>query len=307
MKILSNILVTVVIPTYNSEKYIIDTLESVKFQDYRKVEMIICDDCSTDSTIQLCKEWCALNENSFVNIEIVINEKNRGIACNLNSGIKRAKGEWIKVIAGDDCLAVDCLSLNVDFVTKHHSNIVFSKLKYFVKSIEYAYDPDIDYSFFSKSMKEQKKKLLRENEIPCTPTAFIKKELIVEMSYWDERFPMMEDYPLWLKILENEYELSFMDEFTVYYRQEQSITRNNTRYISPLYLESLEQFYKKILFKKYGLNNLMYKWHKNIYFIKCHICINWFNNKVTKKFRLLAVLMNLFDYYWYKERLSQLV
>ena len=52
-----DILVSVVVITYNSEKYILETLESIKTQSYKNLELIISDDCSKDDTVMICRDW----------------------------------------------------------------------------------------------------------------------------------------------------------------------------------------------------------------------------------------------------------
>ena len=59
-------IVTVIVYTFNSSKYILETLDSIKKQTYKDLMLIITDDCSTDSTIEICKKWLNLNGDRFV-------------------------------------------------------------------------------------------------------------------------------------------------------------------------------------------------------------------------------------------------
>ncbi len=54
-----NPLVSIIVCTYNSSKYVLETLESAKEQTYQNVELIVSDDCSTDNTVELCRKWIA--------------------------------------------------------------------------------------------------------------------------------------------------------------------------------------------------------------------------------------------------------
>ena len=85
-----NSLVSVLIPLYNSEKFIVDTINSVICQTYKNIEIIIVNDCSTDKSI---KEI----ENNFNDsrIKIFHNDKNSGISKTLNNGILYCKGDYI--------------------------------------------------------------------------------------------------------------------------------------------------------------------------------------------------------------------
>ena len=70
-------LVTVVVITYNSSKYVIETLDSIYNQTYTNLELIISDDCSKDDTIKICEDWLKKNGNRFYHTEIITTEINR--------------------------------------------------------------------------------------------------------------------------------------------------------------------------------------------------------------------------------------
>lgn len=91
-------LVTVVVPAYNHEKYIIDCLESIDNQTYRDFQWIIADDCSTDNTPMILKE----NQSKY-GYELILHKKNKGISATLTEMIQDyAKGKYISALASDD-------------------------------------------------------------------------------------------------------------------------------------------------------------------------------------------------------------
>ena len=92
MENLRDPLVSVIIVTYNSSKFVLETLESVKNQSYENIELIVSDDASTDKTVDLCKEWIRKNKDRFAKAKLVTAEKNSGIPANCNQGIKIRKG-----------------------------------------------------------------------------------------------------------------------------------------------------------------------------------------------------------------------
>lgn len=294
-------LVSVVVITYNSSKTVIETLESIKAQNYQNLELIISDDGSKDNTVDICDKWLIINEDRFVKSKLLKVSRNSGVAPNCNRGVKQTHGEWIKLIAGDDILFDDCIESNIRYVSSSpdHIEIVFSKIKFFCGTINNSNAPKIDYSFFYLPCEKQLKLMLREDKIPCTPTSFIKKDLLDRVSYFDERFPMMEDYPMWYKLIDKGFHLAFMDTYTVYYRTENSLTHCDKRYINPLFLDSLEKFYKLELFPKYRLPDYGYMIHKKIYFFLCHICVRYFENNATFLYRIVYLTFRIFDIYWY--------
>ena len=92
-------LVSIKVATYNSRKFVIETLESSKAQTYPNIELIISDDCSSDDTVALCQGWLAKNKGKFVNTQIITVPENTGIPANCNRCINASRQDWIKFIA----------------------------------------------------------------------------------------------------------------------------------------------------------------------------------------------------------------
>ena len=116
-------LVTILVITYNSSEFIIETLKSVMLQTYRNIELIVSDDGSQDNTVVLCKDWIEENKERFINTRIIEVKKNTGIPANCNRGLKESKGEWLKYIAGDDVLFNTCIEDCLGFVKQSDEEI----------------------------------------------------------------------------------------------------------------------------------------------------------------------------------------
>lgn len=112
-------LVSINITTYNSSKFIIETLESAKMQTYQNIELIVSDDSSVDNTVELCKKWIEKNKERFVRCKVITVEKNTGIAANCNRAMNASNGEWIKELAGDDIFLPNCVEDNINYVMAH--------------------------------------------------------------------------------------------------------------------------------------------------------------------------------------------
>jgi glycosyltransferase involved in cell wall biosynthesis len=111
-------LVSVVIPVYNSEKYLEECLNSVLEQTYSNIEIIVINDGSTDSSLEILKKY-----SDKVNI---ISQKNQGLASALNTGIKQMQGEWFKWFSPDDVMYSYTIDALVDEVKKYSNTIVYS-------------------------------------------------------------------------------------------------------------------------------------------------------------------------------------
>lgn len=104
-------LISVIVPAYNAEKTIVETLESVAKQTYRNVECVVVDDCSTDDTVEVVRKE-ALKYRFSPRIRVVCKEKNGGISTSRNVGIDNAKGEFVFFLDADDIIVPECLSIH---------------------------------------------------------------------------------------------------------------------------------------------------------------------------------------------------
>lgn len=226
-------LVSVGILTYNSAKTVLETLESVKAQTYKNIELIISDDASKDGTVEVCRKWIEENKDRFVRCEILTVPENTGIPANANRRIAAAKGEWSKGIAADDLLLPDCVENFVNYVKENpDAKIIFAKMQRFkevFKEENFRDITDANAKCFCetyKTPKEQYNALLLR--MRCSPvTMFAKLEILKEIKY-DESFKTIEDYPMWLRLTKAGVKFSYMDKIVAYYRLSQSSISANS-------------------------------------------------------------------------------
>ena len=245
-------LVSVIVLTYNSALTVLETLDSIKQQTLQNIELIITDDCSKDNTVEICSNWLSLNKERFVNASILKVDLNTGTSANCNRGLKVSTGQWIKFIAGDDILLMDCLQSNLSFSTENDSKITFSKLNYFNDDKILKEDVcGVELRRFSKkSLQGKRKSYIRNSVFLNVPTLFFYKEVLINLEGFDERFRLLEDVPFILKALDNSYDISFLDKTTVNYRvQSNSITTLK----SPNFTNDLYKCYKT--FRRPNLNS----------------------------------------------------
>ena len=217
-------LVSIIVITYNSSKFVLETLESVKAQTFQNIELVVSDDSSSDETVEICKKWVNKNKERFVSTECLTSSKNTGISSNANRGIKVSKGEWIKLIAGDDTLLPTCIDDNINFVQNNkHIEVCHSKLRMYNDNFsdsnficETNWLPEVMTSELSTA-KEQFNLLIFKCNVSA-PTVFIKKGLITKFGGFDESIPQCEDWPMWINFTRKGYKIYFLDKATVNYR-----------------------------------------------------------------------------------------
>lgn len=300
-------LVSVCVICYNSSEYIIDTLESIKSQTYRNIELIVSDDKSPDTTVAVCKEWIEKNKDRFVRTEVIVPEKNTGTSGNYNRALFASMGEWIKFIDGDDVLLENCIEENVNYIISNdNAKVVFSNVVIFQDKIgnprNKLFFDDKKNSFFDKDAIGQLQIALAGNPMPSA-SFFVNSEIIKNNSF-DERFRLLEDAPKWIDLLEKGYRFYYFDSVTAGYRDCQSVSQNKTNYFSPTYVESLFQYLWTVripLIRKYKNEHAYNVQRKQL--LKIELAFALLNNKRTFCHNIAYGLIKVFISVFVKYRL----
>lgn len=166
-------LVSICIPVYNGKDYIEQAVKSALNQTYTKVEIVICDNASTDNTQEI------LTSFEDERLKVYINTTNIGFASNLNKCIKMSQGEYVKFLCADDVLEEDCIEKLVDFIEKYPEVKIIS-CNYNIINASNCICPIVsDLStkshLYKKGKESIKKILLDKNKLAITPSClFIK-------------------------------------------------------------------------------------------------------------------------------------
>jgi glycosyltransferase involved in cell wall biosynthesis len=245
-------LVSIIIMTYNSEKYILETLESARAQTYLDLELIVTDDCSHDRTVEIVQSWLEKHKDSFLRSELLTSPVNTGIPSNCNRGIIKSDGEWVKIIAGDDILEDNCI---VTFITAIKANpelkFIASDMHYInaegqiITANDFRFNAIRNY-FFSLMAEEQLKLYARVTLFLNSPSFFMHKPTLKSINYFDEEFRFYDDLPLIFKLLEKGIGIYFINSKTVKYRiYENSLSRTSNKVTSDVRLREQRGCFKK--------------------------------------------------------------
>lgn len=107
-------LVSIIMPSFNTGKYITETIESVLAQSYKNWELIIVDDCSSDNTDEVVRTYLSDDR-----IHYLKNEKNSGAAFSRNTALREAKGKWIAFLDSDDIWLPEKLEKQIAFMEEN--------------------------------------------------------------------------------------------------------------------------------------------------------------------------------------------
>lgn len=226
-------LVSVCIITYNSSTTIVETLESIKNQTYKNIELIISDDFSKDDTVNIVTRWLSENNSHFIRTKLITTEANRGTAGNLNSAIQNSSGEWIKILAGDDLLKENCIETFITESAKHPEIEFFiSRIQVFTTDSGFPLEKiQLFYDYMSfqqhKSIKWKKKKTAYSMIYPG-PAWFFTKKLYDKIGGFDENYPLADELPFTFYTLQNNYNIFPIDETLILYR----VARNSVSHSS---------------------------------------------------------------------------
>jgi glycosyltransferase involved in cell wall biosynthesis len=302
-------LVSVIIATYNSSSYVVETLESVLNQTWKELELIITDDCSSDNSVELCQEWLIENQCRFVRTKILSFEKNTGIAANANRGLHAAKGIWIKFLGADDTLKPSCIEDNVSWITSHDgAKVLFSRIEIYKNKFDPQFliqtTPGVPYDQNGilapeRSAESQYKMLLISDRIHYTPSIFLHRDTLLSLGGFDEKYRMLEDYPLWIKLTRKGHKLHFMDKVTVNYRRHSKAINNTGKpcLINPNYFKT-EGFRKEYTYPYLPADIRLNE--RFIWYVSQIFRFNYLNRNVKAAKLLLEILtiyLNPFKYY----------
>ncbi len=228
VKMSKNPLISVVMPVYNSEKYIGEAIESVLQQSFRNFEFIIVDDASTDTGTKIIKKYAHKDKR----IKILYNKKNLGIAETRNKGILKAKGKYIATQDSDDISTPNRFETQFKYLEKNPKvGVVGSYIKIFSKDKK---------STSIRKYPEKDKDLRKIIFFVCPiaqPTSMIRREVFEKVGLYDKKYPPAEDLDLWFRI-GTEYELANIPKVLLRYRESLfSATNSKTRLMEKLSLK----------------------------------------------------------------------
>lgn len=256
MKIKDSPLVSIIVVSYQSERYILDVLESVKRQTYKNIELIITDDGSTDMTVDISKSWLSQNKHRFIKTQLLTVKSNTGIPANCNRGLSAISGKWIKFIGADDILLDDCILDNIK-VTNKFPNVSFilsDLIEINAKGNTLDISPKNEgLKYFMRNQKNKQKKLKAYSRWPAflnTPSFFYKKDLIMDLSKSNTSLRIYEDTYAVFNIIDRDAKIFYLEKPTVKYR----IHQNAISRRGDLDIDRKIEEYK--IFKSYRRRNL---------------------------------------------------
>jgi len=241
-------MVSIVIPIYNCEKYILKTLKSVACQTYQDYEVILVNDKSSDRSCDVINDFIL----GFDTFKLIHLEKNSGAAVAINTGIENASGDYIAFLDSDDAWHTEKLEKQIEFMQNNEYAFTYTAYE---KLDENGNNLD---EIVAAPKKINYKMMLKANFVGCSTVIYNRKVL------GNITFPLLrkrQDYALWLKILKQiKFGYGFDHVLTSYTVRSDSISSNKVtliKYNWRLFRE-IENF-GLVKSAYYIVNNIIYK------------------------------------------------
>lgn len=181
-----NDLISIVLPVYNGEKYLRESIESVIAQTYQAWELLIMDDCSTDGSAEIAKEYEAKDSR----INYYRNEQNLRLPRNLNRGFSLAKGDYLTWTSDDN-------RYKPQAIEKMHAALVSADAQFVFASCRIidGDDKEVEYIMVSESSK---KKLVGMN--PVGACFLYTRKAYETVGEYDPEVALVEDFDYWQRV-----------------------------------------------------------------------------------------------------------
>lgn len=203
---MSGKLVTVIMPIYNSERFLADAIESVVNQSYSNLEILLIDDCSTDNSSVIAKKYVTRDKR----VKYLINDVNQGVAKTRNRGIHEANGEYIALLDSDDIWVENKIELQIRLLEETNSQIAYCSYDFIDENSKNILSP------YLVPQTTDFENMLFENVIGCS-TVFALRELLEKHMFKSNVYH--EDYVLWMECLKEGARAQGIEQVLVHYRK----------------------------------------------------------------------------------------
>lgn len=235
--------VSVIMGVYNCEKTLSDSIDSIIGQTYTNWELIMCDDASTDNSLQIMRDY----EMKYPNIHVITNGKNMGLNYTLNKCLKLASGQLIARMDGDDISLKNRFEEEVNILLENPDiSIVSCPMIYFDSNGEWGKGKMIEYP--------QKADFIKGTPF-CHAPCMVRKEAYLAVKGYSvaKKLLRVEDYHLWIKMYAEGYK-GYNIQHPLYKMRDdrKAISRRKFRY------RMNEAYVRGVAIKKLGLSKKYY-------------------------------------------------
>ena len=237
--------VSIVLPTYNGEKYIRESIDSIINQTFTDWELIIVNDCSTDNTQKIIDSYVTADRR----IHTIKNEVNQKLPSSLNIGFRKAKGEYLTWTSDDNIYLPEALNVMVSYLNKNPDSILVCTAMNVI---------DSDGNMVGKHCQYIYENMLYND---CVGASFMYRRCVLtDVGEYDASRFLVEDYDYWLRILFYYGKIDYIDQVVYLYRAHgESLTQKRQKEIHRQLLKLREFYIDNIIQGLWKNKRLMYQ------------------------------------------------
>jgi len=208
---MDNNLISVILPVYNGEKFLRDSIESILNQTYESFELIIINDGSTDGSLNIINEYACKDSRIKV-----ISRENKGLVYSLNEGIDLAKGKYIARMDADDISLSQRFELQYKYLEEHTDIAILGT---FIESFGEDKKTSIMLEqWFNEKLNDENMYIKTSYSCPIAHPTVMMRTRFAKLERYSSKYPVIEDYELWIRVLKKGYKISNIDMKLLKYR-----------------------------------------------------------------------------------------
>ena len=272
--------VSIIIPAYNAERFIAETIQSVVHQTYTNWELLIIDDGSKDNTAQIVKSF--LNDNRIK----YFFQKNSGVSAARNLGMSYSSGNYLAFLDADDLWEKENLEKKIKFLDSNpDSGMVISYMQIIIGDVE-------KKGAILQGMEGEvlDPLLLWEESSQTAPSnMLVRKEVMAEVGCWDTELSTAADQELFFRIA-SKYKIGRIDQVLTNYRVHKKNMHSNIKLLERDHILAYKKAYSNRLFRSFWFKQ---KCFSNMYIILAGC---WWKDAHNKTKGLLFIFRALLIY-----------
>lgn len=205
--------VSIVLPTYNGQEYLEQSVDSIINQSFKDWELIIVDDCSTDETASIADRYEKIDSR----IHVIHNKKNEKLPGSLNIGFSSSRGQYLTWTSDDNLYLPNAIRVMAEYLDMHDGYMVCARM----------YVIDCKGRIIRETETYSNEKMYVNN---CLGACFMyRREVYEEIGDYDEKTFCVEDYDYWLRVLNKFGRIESINEILYKYRQHRASLSNTKR------------------------------------------------------------------------------
>ncbi len=245
-------LVSICIPTFNSEHYIDMVLRSALVQTHKNLEIMVVDNCSTDNTIQKVKKM----QEQYPQIILHQNSENIGMVGNWNKCLEKSTGDFVNILHADDLYSEIMIEKQLDQYSKYPDTGLVFTLVYFINERNRIIGKTkIPEELTGRPIIDNKELILalmkNSNSFLTCPSVMIRKSILKETGNFNSEFRHAVDLEMWLRI-SKKYKVAIINENLMYYRitPNQATTKyHNARFEISEFFQVMDMYFNTMQLK----------------------------------------------------------